>query len=132
MPNPNNTKSTTGSVIIWLVGSSLWFAFLLVMVFVVPAQKKTFDDFGLKVPWVTQVVVDMSMLFSDLWWVFFPLFVAGAIVAALVTFFVHRTNSSALLALWLLLLIGHPLVLNGLVATSLVQVRTKLAEGMSK
>src|SRR5713226_3153879 len=104
MHNSKNSNSSAGSAVRWIIGCALWFALLFVMVFVVPAQKKTYDEFGMMLPSATQAVVDVSMWFADYWWAVMPAFVAAALVAALVMFFVrHRTNSSVLMALWLLL-----------------------------
>jgi type IV pilus assembly protein PilC len=48
----------------------------VIMVKVVPKFKKIFEDFGLKLPAPTQILIDTSMWFADYWWCL-PLFPAG-------------------------------------------------------
>src|SRR5438270_5662163 len=44
-----------------------------IMVAIIPKFKKIFDDFGLALPWATQMLIKTSMWFADYWWVI-PLF----------------------------------------------------------
>jgi len=39
-----------------------------IMVAIVPKFKKIFDDFGMKLPYATQLLIDTSIWFSDYWW----------------------------------------------------------------
>jgi type IV pilus assembly protein PilC len=47
-----------------------------IMVAIIPKFKKIFDEFGMQLPTMTQVLIDTSMWFADYWWVLplFPLF----------------------------------------------------------
>ena len=47
-----------------------------IMVSIIPKFKKIFDEFGMKLPQMTQILIDVSMWFADYWWVLplFPLF----------------------------------------------------------
>src|SRR5437870_3224629 len=133
MPDLNPPRSTTGSAVRWIVGTALWALLLAVLIFVVPVEKKTFDELGLALPTVTTAVIDISMWFADWWWVFTPAFVTAALVAGLITYLVrHRTDNRFLMACWTLVLIGVPLALHAVTAYSLVQPHMKLKEGLSK
>jgi len=50
-----------------------------IMVAIIPKFKKIFDDFGMKLPWATQMLIQTSMWFADYWWVL-PLFPLGFIL----------------------------------------------------
>lgn len=47
-----------------------------IMVSIIPKFKKIFDEFGMKLPWATQKLIEISMWFADYWWVL-PLFPMG-------------------------------------------------------
>ncbi|HET7262864.1 MAG TPA: type II secretion system F family protein [Casimicrobiaceae bacterium] len=43
----------------------------VIMVFVIPAFKKVFNAFGANLPWLTQVVINISDFFVQWWWAIF-------------------------------------------------------------
>ncbi len=47
-----------------------------IMVYIIPKFKKIFDEFGLPLPEMTQLLISVSMWFADYWWVL-PLFPLG-------------------------------------------------------
>jgi len=47
-----------------------------IMVYIIPKFKKIFDEFGMQLPQMTQILIDVSMWFADYWWVL-PLFPLG-------------------------------------------------------
>src|SRR5213082_859164 len=44
-----------------------------IMVSIIPKFKKIFDEFGMRLPWATEMLIKTSMWFADYWWVI-PLF----------------------------------------------------------
>ncbi|MCI0703680.1 MAG: hypothetical protein L0241_21590 [Planctomycetia bacterium] len=46
--------------------------FVLYVMFV-PAAKRTFDEFGLALPWLTQTVIRVSNWFAEYWWAMVPM-----------------------------------------------------------
>src|SRR3954467_8715061 len=46
---------------------------------IIPKFKKIFDDFQMKLPWATEMLIQTSMWFADYWWVL-PLFPLGFIL----------------------------------------------------
>src|SRR5438552_7941847 len=47
-----------------------------IMVWIIPKFEKIFDEFGMTLPAMTQLLIDISMWFADYWWVL-PLFPLG-------------------------------------------------------
>src|SRR5690349_766423 len=52
----------------------------IIMVFVIPSFKQVFASFGANLPWLTQVVINISDFFVQWWWAIF-LMLIGAFVA---------------------------------------------------
>jgi type IV pilus assembly protein PilC len=51
----------------------------VIMIFVIPAFKQVFTSFGANLPWLTQVVIDISDFFVRYWWAM-AIGIAGAFV----------------------------------------------------
>jgi type IV pilus assembly protein PilC len=45
-----------------------------VMIFVIPQFKEIFSSLGAKLPWMTQVVVDLAVVMKRFWWLLIPIF----------------------------------------------------------
>jgi type IV pilus assembly protein PilC len=52
----------------------------VIMIFVIPAFKQVFTSFGANLPWLTQVVINISDFFVQWWWAMF-IVIVGAFVA---------------------------------------------------
>ena len=71
----------------------------VIMIFVIPAFKSVFSSFGANLPWLTQVVIDISDFFVAWWWAMFIAIVAVFVGIRLtikrsesVRFMVHRLS----------------------------------------
>ena len=71
----------------------------VIMIFVIPAFKSVFTSFGANLPWLTQVVIDISDFFVAWWWAMFIGIVATFVAIRLaikrsesVRFMVHRLS----------------------------------------
>ena len=71
----------------------------VIMIFVIPAFKSVFASFGANLPWLTQVVIDISDFFVKWWWAMFIAIVAAFVGIRLtikrsesVRFMVHRLS----------------------------------------
>ena len=53
---------------------------LLMYVSYVPAAKRTFDEYGLSLPWTTVTVIKLSMWVSDKWWMLVPVFIVFGVL----------------------------------------------------
>ena len=70
----------------------------VIMVFVIPAFKQVFTSFGANLPWLTQVVIDISDFFVKWWWAIFLVMIGTFVGIRLsikrseaVRFWIHRT-----------------------------------------
>jgi type IV pilus assembly protein PilC len=71
----------------------------VIMIFVIPAFKSVFSSFGANLPWLTQVVINVSDFFVQWWWAMF-LIIIGAFIgirlsikrSEAVRFAVHRLS----------------------------------------
>ncbi|MFC1780106.1 type II secretion system F family protein [Patescibacteria group bacterium] len=52
---------------------------VLLMIFMVPAVEELYQDFGSELPWITQLVVNISNFFISFWWALLFIVVAGVI-----------------------------------------------------
>ena len=71
----------------------------IIMIFVIPAFKSVFASFGANLPWLTQVVIDISDFFVKWWWAMFIGIVATFVAIRLsikrsetVRYSVHRLS----------------------------------------
>jgi hypothetical protein len=104
-----------------------WLAPGAVLAIAAPISKKRFDEFGIKLPALTQWVWSMS----GGWAIVAAL--QFAILAAVAGYFVrHRIRSGAVLVLWWLFAFALPLTLILLTAGPLLLAEVKLQEGLSK
>lgn len=101
------------------------------LVVIAPRTKKTCDEFGLTLPWLTQKVLQIGIQVHLYWWLLVP---AALLILALVVgglaWLRHGLRYRALLVTALLMI---PLVVtNVIVAYGLVLPLVKLQEGLSK
>jgi type II secretory pathway component PulF len=109
----------------------LWLALPIQLIVTVPKFKRVFDDFGMKLPDLTLVVVDVSMWFVDYWWVIAPAFLAG-LVALVGIGFLCRNRSRRAFWGWFLLTAGPAVLLNLLVLYAVESPYMALMEGLSR
>jgi type II secretory pathway component PulF len=133
MPSPETNIKLAGTFARVAIATFLWLALLVILAVVVPAQRKTFDEYGLKLPYLTQVAIDVGMWFADFWWVIIPCSLPVLVFVALATwYFCYADNPRWLRTAWMLLIAGMPLVLTLIVVISLIIPQMKLAQGMAK
>src|SRR5262249_45953662 len=110
-----------------------WMPLFILFFFVVPRSKKIFADFGMKLPWITESIIDISDTMRDFFW-FLPIIVAGAFVADAAILFLLRRDDRWRLLSWLpfLLLLVVPLVGCAIVWLGLELPMVELTEGLSR
>jgi type II secretory pathway component PulF len=108
---PKRSVAVTAALL--AVSMSLWAALAAVLVVVVPRYEHDFRDRGLRLPAVTQVVVEAGR-WADTYWYVLPLFGLLVLpVVVVVSWLLRHRASGALLGwLWLGSLLGVPLVLH--------------------
>jgi type IV pilus assembly protein PilC len=120
-----------------VVGTAVHAALALVLfagyVVFVPRAKRTFDEFGLQLPWLTQTVVRLSNWIAEYWWATLPVFgLLGIADFALIRWLARRGGFSAPAAMWVA---AVGLFLVGVGAVTLFAVEhpmMKLKEGLAK
>ncbi len=133
MATPETKNSIAGTVIRLVIAALLWLTLFVVLIFVVPAKRRLFEEHAVPLPNLTQLVIDISAWFADYWWVTIPFLLPLFVVAAVLTWVVrHRVKSCLLDALWTLVLIGLPFALTAIVWLSLYMVRIKVVEGLAR
>ncbi len=121
-----------GALIRTAVATFLWLLLFAGLVVIVPAQRKVFDNYGMTLPEITTVTVDISMWFVDYWWCTIPFVAIAAAATFGISYLVQRLRSRVLNLLWTAMLIGLPLLCHALVWYSLYVPQAKLNEGMAR
>jgi len=131
MNSSNRSPSNFWAGILLVLDAVFWFVLPYQLIMTVPKFKRVFDDFGLKVPMLTEAVVSVSMWFVDYWWVIFlPFLIFLAIIV--VIGFLCRNRSSKWFWLWWLFTIGPAIVLNLIVLYAVEGPYMELMEGLRK
>lgn len=69
---PTRTPGLTLAAAGTLLHAGQLFGLFVLYVWYVPRSKKTFDEFGLALPWLTQTVVKFSNWVCEYWWTLVP------------------------------------------------------------
>jgi type II secretory pathway component PulF len=114
MNSPNRSPALFWAAVLLGLDAILWLALPLQLILTVPKFKRAFDDFGLRVPDLTRLVINASMWFVDYWWVIAPVYLAflGGVVAI---GFLCRNRSRRTFWAWFLLTAGPAILFNLLV-----------------
>jgi type II secretory pathway component PulF len=119
-----------------LVGTALHAALVLALlagfVVFVPRAKRTFDEFGLQVPRLTQTVIRVSNWIAEYWWALVPLFGVLAVIDFLLILWLARRGRFSAPAAWVvavgLFLVG----VGAVVAFAVQEPMIRLREGLAK
>jgi type II secretory pathway component PulF len=128
-------KSPFSVVTLLLVGLFLLLCLGLVgqVFFVVPAYEKTFEDFRMRLPVVTEMAILVARIAVNYWVLSVPVIFAAIALACWLSYLVrHRSNIRWLCVLWFVLLIGVPAVANATLWTALWLPYKRLEEGLRK
>jgi type IV pilus assembly protein PilC len=135
----STTRESDGSrgFALAVVGTAVHAALVLALfagyVVFVPRAKRTFDEFGLQLPWLTQTVIRLSNWIAEYWWATLPVFgLLGIADFALTRWLARRGGFSTPAAMWVVA-VGLFLVGVGAVTVFAVQEpMIKLREGLAK
>jgi type II secretory pathway component PulF len=114
-------------------GAALWLALWGQLMVLTPATKRRFDDFGLKVPAATELVLGLGAWAWDNWWLVVPAVLAAAVVCGGVLGWLrHRRGWTAAVSVLAALMLVGLAAGNLIVAASLLLPEAKLREGLAK
>ena len=71
-------------VFVLAVHLALWIGVVYGLVYQVPAYKRTYEDFGMRLPQITQMLLDVSDLAVDFAWLFMPVLLTALVGDAVV------------------------------------------------
>jgi type II secretory pathway component PulF len=106
----------------------------MILVVVPAGLKRRYDEFGLKLPALTEAVVAVNEYLLDYGWLALPVLVGGIILVAGAGSYVvrHHVRSSTASVLWWLSAFAPPVMLTGVIIAAAVLPEMKLLEGLSK
>ena len=135
--NPNDAPPgpprMTTTVALITLAELLWLAVVVAMLFVVPHFERTFADFAVRLPHVTEAAVLASRWFTRYWYVaLLAAFVAGPALAAASVAVRHQVGSPWLSRAWWALALGLPLALLAVIALALSLPTAGLVEGLGR
>ena len=111
----------------------LWLAVFLVMLVVVPHFERTFADFQVRVPAVTEAALLASRWYTRYWYVALPAAAVAAPALALGSYAVrHQVLSPWLSRAWWALALGLPLLIVAAVALAMYLPMASLTEALER
>lgn len=121
----------TGLLVATVVG--LWLLVWGELLVMVPRSKKTFDEFGLKLPAVTEAVVGLGQWAAGNLLLSLPAVLGGAVVfGGLIGAFRHRPRWSTLVTVLAAVVLALLVAANVVIVGALAQPAIKLQEGLAK
>lgn len=129
MPTVKHASRTVTGIWLGLIALAVVALAVLLLVFV-PAYKRSFDEFGLRLPHVTRLAIHLSAFFQAFWWALVPalLLVCGGIPLLLRHVARARTLGNVFAAVALTTL----LLTTALVVFSVAAPMAALQRGLSK
>jgi hypothetical protein len=106
---------------------------ILVLLVVVPKFKKVFEDFAIKLPWVSEIAIDLSDWMLDFWFIV-PFALAPLLVSDLAVLYLLRRqeNTRVLARLWFYLIMLFVLAGCGALVVALFLPLIELMELLSQ
>jgi type IV pilus assembly protein PilC len=99
-----------------------------IMIFIIPKFEKIFKDFGIKLPWITQTLIDMSRAFVKFWYII-PL-VPMALWLMLKLIRLNRMGAYALDKIKLLVPVAGGIVQKTIIARTMRTLGTLISSGV--
>lgn len=134
MSTTTPTDQTQGFGLAWFTTFAhvtLLFGLFVLYVVYVPANKKTFDEYGLSLPWATQTAIRLSNWIAEYWWALVPMLVFVGVADFWVTAGLSA-HSRTLAVVWM---VGVALALAAVAALTVFAIELpmmKLKEGLAR
>ncbi|MCE9566092.1 MAG: hypothetical protein K8U57_29070 [Planctomycetes bacterium] len=112
-----------------LLHAGFVFGLLVAYMSYVPDAKRTCDEFGLTLPWLTQTTFKLSMWVSDYWWTLVPVFAVFGVLDFVTIWWLGESGRFSQKA-WI---VGVALLLGAIGTTTAVAIELpmmKLREGL--
>src|SRR5437773_11868765 len=110
---------------------ALFLTWLSLMIFIVPGFERTFMDFRMRVPYLTELTINVSRWGVKYWYVLLIVAVPGYAVIAFVSYFLrHQTKQRLLCWLWFALIIVVPLSGQAVMLGSVLQTQSRLLDAL--
>jgi type II secretory pathway component PulF len=130
-PPTDQTRGFALAALGTLAHAGLVLGLFVLYVVYVPAAKKTFDEFGMTLPWATQVAIRLSNWVAEYWWALVPvLLFLGAGDFGLLAGLSARSRLTAWL--WIAGVALALAVLAALTAFAIELPMMKLKEGLAR
>src|SRR5262249_3785010 len=117
-------------VLMSLVHALLWLPFLRFLLVGVPSFKKIFSDFNMKLPWFTELLIDISDWFLDFLPVVILLALLLLLAGAVILFFLWRSSRTSWV--WFLLMFLPPFALFSVSWEAMFVPFIQMMEALSK
>jgi type II secretory pathway component PulF len=115
-----------------IVHALLWLSLAIGMMTLVPAYKREFNEYQMKLPWMTEKLIATSDWFANYWYIFAFMFIPFCVVDSAILFLTWRTPwSRGLSVYWFLVAAAVPLLLMGISCFGVGLPHLKLLEGLS-
>jgi hypothetical protein len=121
----------TGSIVSGILQAVLWIAITLVLLLVVPRVAKVFFDFGVKLPQLTLMVIDVATFTARYWYVVLPLPIATSLAWLGGTRALGSRGLAPLRIAWQVFTCLVPLVLLAAILLAIVQPLINLQAAIS-
>jgi len=131
IPGPSRRVDAWLATALALVHGLAWAPFFVTLLIYVPRYKKMFADFGLKLPWVTEFLIDLSDMFAEAF-PFVPAILSLCVVLDGWLLYCLRRWSRPLSWVWFVLLLIAGIVAFFIVRLAVMLPMVELMEGLAK
>lgn len=130
-PEPTPPSSCWNRTAIWLaVLLALHVAFAVVMIVVLPRQKRTFDEFNMQLPSLTLSVIGLGMWYTRVWWLILPVQISATVMGVILgRHGFHRPTPGTVYSFFVLIVLFVALLIT---VVALALPRIKLLDGLAK
>ena len=131
--SPQQRSGLLGTALLDFSHALLGAVQIFVLLSVVPRFKRTFADFGMKLPWVTEILIDISDVVVDFWFLL-PLALAPLLVSDFAALYLLRRQEKTRVwaRIWFYSILLLLLAGGGVIAIAIFLPLIELMEGLSR
>jgi type II secretory pathway component PulF len=133
MNRAGNARAALYTAAFVLAEAVVWLAWLALMLICGPRSLRTFRDFNMKLPWLTEQFMAGSMWLTHYWYVLIPVIPCLLAATGVVDFLLRREERTRSVAwLWTVLMLLLPMAVLLISGLALYLPMIKLQEGLSR